>query len=379
MSFPISDMEGNVARFERRLGVLFIAVSVLHIAVLFRTSNLIAGGDMYVHLRLIELSFSSFDIRNVYAPLYHILGAFLAPILGLSIYVKLFALTTALSLMLSFDFFRRSANLPVECSYFFFLNPYLIYCSYQPPKIELLGYTFMFLSLAHLFRRQYAWLAVSIAFGFWAHTAAALFSLMCLGILSVFDRNWKGLFAGAFGFLLVTPLISVHLQDGCELIDALFFFTIKAYKGETYSPSLEELVTILFLLNPLVFLYTLFGVQTTWQHSRAITMLGAALIGIYLHPLLIWVLNSSKVGDAIDLQRGISALYLPLSVFSGMLFATRRNIWGRAALCSQALLSVILPIIFLSGWITIYIYTIDFDMLDRIKPHRCSLVWDQLD
>ena len=102
------------------------------------------------------------------------------------------------------------------------------------------------------------------------------------------------------------------------------------------------------------------------------------LYPLYLHPVWIWVLNSATISSAIDLHRGISALYLPLSVFPGMLFAARRDIWGRAALGSQALLSVILPVIFLWGWIFFYIYTIDLDTLDRIKPLRCSLVWDEL-
>ena len=84
----------------------------IHLTLLASPPAIRGGGDMLPHLRLIQQMAESPDLRNVYAPGFHVVSALLSGVVGLAAVPKLFGLIGVLTLLGGFRFFQRSARLP---------------------------------------------------------------------------------------------------------------------------------------------------------------------------------------------------------------------------------------------------------------------------
>ncbi len=80
------------------------AVIALHAILLFASPGLHGGADLLPHLRMVELMGLEPALRNVYPPAYHVIGALIAPLVGLSVYPKLFAVGASRALDRMFPF-----------------------------------------------------------------------------------------------------------------------------------------------------------------------------------------------------------------------------------------------------------------------------------
>ena len=122
----------------------------LHAWLLLSTPGVHGGGDLTPHLRLVQHMAEAPAIRNVYPPLYHGLGALLAPHVGLSAYAELFAFLSAAAMIAAFRFFQRATRLPDTATALFALSPYGIALSVCLPKVEAAGYAVVSLQVPML-------------------------------------------------------------------------------------------------------------------------------------------------------------------------------------------------------------------------------------
>ena len=138
---------------------------LVHLSLYVRAGGLHGGADLLPHLRLIQQMGEAPALRNVYAPAYHVLGALLAPGVGLAAYPSLFAFLSALGLLLAFRFFQRATALPDESAALFALLPYPLALSWCVPKVEFAGLALLLLGLGLLVRRRYVFAATALAAG----------------------------------------------------------------------------------------------------------------------------------------------------------------------------------------------------------------------
>lgn len=292
----------------------------LHAVRLGASPGLHGGGDLLPHLRLIELMAQEPALRNVLAPGYHVLGALVAPLVGLAAYPKLFAVAAAALSLVAFRAFQRSAGLPDAVAILFVLWPYHFTLSWSLPKVEVAGYAGVYLALATLLRRRYGLLALLVGGSFWLHTASALLLGLSCGVLALARRDGRALGALALGTLGALPLLGAHLAAGCSLQQALLFGEGDYLHVATHRHSFHRWPLILALASPPILVAALFGAPATWRRWRAVAVLCAASLALYLQEL--W-LAPFQMSTTVTLDRGLSVLALPACVAAGVLAATR--------------------------------------------------------
>jgi len=345
------------------LGVL------LHALLIFGRDGLWGGADLIPHLRLIQTVATSPGLYNPYAPAYHWLGAALAPVLGLELYCKLFALGAALLLIAGFRSFQRAAGLPDACTAIFALTPFLLSLSWCVPRVEAAGYGLLLFGLGFLLRGRRVALAATLAACFAVHTAAALLFGLTAGILALARRDARALAALVVGGLGALPLVIAHLGAGCTFAQALLF----AQGG--YARSLDEGLLpanwpwFAPLANPVALLAAVLGARATWRRSRSLAWLAAALVALWATNF--W-LAPFGVRTLVTPLRGLSVLAIPVAMSAGVWCAARQ--WREVVLLglSAAFAAISCPLVVPHAC---FVRRIALEELDGVHVERCEFLW----
>lgn len=288
---------------------------LLHLSLYARASGLQGGADLQPHLRLIQQLGESPVLRSVYPPAYHGLGALLTPWIGLAVYPSAFAFCSALALLLGFRFFQRSAALPDESAALFALLPYPLAMSWCIPKVEFAGLALVLFGLGWLIRGRYWLLTAAVTATFAVHTAAALvFGLVGL-VLAVGRRDLRALAALFFGALGATPLLAVHLLDGCSWEQALLL-TRSGYLGAGHSPVFDGFGVVAALAAPLVVALAVPGGRHLWRNQRSLAWACLALLVVGTNA--IW-LAPFGLRTGVDLIRGLSLVSIAVAIPAGFI------------------------------------------------------------
>lgn len=345
------------------------AALALHGVLLFATGPLHGGGDLKPHLRLIELMGERPAIRSTYAPVYHAVGALLAPLIGLASYPKVFGWLSAMALIGGFRFLQTGARVPDAASALFAWSPYTFALSWCLPKIEGAGYALAFLGLGFLLRRRYLPLALSLVAALHVHTAAALFLGLCGGVLALAHRDVRALIALGIGSLGVLPLLIAHLQAGCSLAESLLFSPGDYLRTAERAGTLDHPGRLLALAGPVALAAAAVGAAALWRLDRALAWLCAVVALLYLNEF--W-LSPFGVGTTLNLQRGLTVLALPVSLAGGVALAGRGRIaTGVVAACAVWAVGACL----LAVPDSCYVQRIDLDEISRLSVDRCMFRW----
>lgn len=341
---------------------------LVHLALYARAGGLQGGADLLPHLRLIQQFGHAPALRSVYPPGYHVLGALLAPWIGLSVYPALFAFSSALGLLLGFRFFQRSAGLPDESSELFALLPYPLAMSWCIPKVEFAGLALALFGLGLLIRKRYWPLAAVVAIAFAVHTAAALVFGLLGFVLAVCRRDRRALAALCLGGLAATPLFAVHLRSGCSWDQALLF-TRSGYLGAGHAPLFEDFAAVAALAAPLVVALAVAGAARLWRGQRPLAWACLALLLISSNAL--W-LAPFGLRTGVDLTRGLSLLSIAIALPAGMLLARRRRLRGVVlGLCAVWLIGC-------ATWVlprTCHVRPVALAEVGELEVARCQFAW----
>ena len=339
----------------------------LHAWLLVQRPGLWGGADLFLHLRLIELFATEPALRSVYPPVYHALGALLAPAVGLAAYTKLFAFAAAVVYIAGFRSFQRAAALPAASAALAALWPYAFSLSWCIPKVEAAGFGIAFFAMGRLIRRRYVGAALALAATFWVHTLAALFLGFAGGVWAIVARDRRALVALAAGSLGFAPLFAAHLAAGCSPDGALM---LSQNLRPTASWSSAEVADVIApLASPPMLALALLGARPLWARDRALAILCAALAVLYLNEL--W-LAPFPTRTALDLLRGLSMLGVPVAVAGGLAIAGRPRaapwLLGVCALWSVGSVFLVVPR-------SCYTREIGVDELRGLEVARCRIFW----
>ena len=287
---------------------------------IFGPGGLEGGADLAPHLRLIQQMGEDPGLRNVYAPAYHVVGALLAPWLGISTAIKLMTLGCAAALIAGFRSFQRAAGLPADAAALFAWSPYTFALSWCIPKIEAGGYALAFLGLALLFRRRHWAAALCLVATFWVHTAAALFFGLCGGLLALARRDSRALAALAGGTLGAAPLLAVHLASGCSFAESLLFSPGDYLRAPGRWSSFAQWDRIVVLAGPIALACAAAGAGRLWREYRSVAITAVGVTLLYLNE--IW-LAPFGLHNTLNLLRGLTVLAFPVAAAGGVFLATR--------------------------------------------------------
>ena len=362
---PLAGPEAGTRLFRLAAGLAL----ALHAYLIFGRSGLWGGGDLVPHLRLIQSIQQQPGLHNTYAPFYHGLGALLAPLLGLDLYPKLFALAAAVLLIAGFRSFQRAAALPDTCAALFALTPYLLSLSWCTPRVEAAGYGLLLFGLGFLLRGRFVALALTLAASFAVHTASALLFGLAAGGLALARRDRRALVALALGTLLASPLIGWHLAAGCSFPEALLFAQGGYARSLRESVVPENWVWLVPLANPLALVAALAGAGATWRRDRSLALVCAALVVLYCNN--VW-LAPFDLRTLVTLLRGLSLLAIPIAIAAGLWTAARPRaqlalVLGSAAWAVFSTTSVVPHACF--------VRPIALDELAQVQVARCRFVW----
>jgi hypothetical protein len=296
---------------------------VLHAMLLFATPGLHGGADLILHLGAIVQMEQGFGLRVVYPPAFHLLGGALAPVLGLGLYLKLFAFFAIAAALAGFRYLQRAAGLPAWATAVYAIWPYTFVWSWSLPKIEAAGFAFIFFGLGFLLRRRYLALAGAMAGVFYVHPHSAYFLGFCGGILALARRDVRGLLALAAGTLGVVPLLAAHVSDGCSLSQALYLsrggMIALTDQLDTVRSQWER---VLALAHPLLWIAAALGARELWRRSLPLAVLGLVVLIAYLNEL--WLpLTGVEARTGLAPLRGLVAMALPVSLAAGVFLASR--------------------------------------------------------
>jgi hypothetical protein len=359
----------NAARERQVFWACTAFAMVLHGVLLFGTPGLHGGADLVPHLWLIERMAEAPALRNVYAPAYHVIGGLLTPLVGLELYVELFALASALALILAFRYLVRCLALPGEGASLFALFPYNLSLSWCLPKVEEAGYALAFVGLGLLSRRRYTAAAVLLGLTFYFHTAAALFLGGAGGVLALARRDGRALVALAIGTLAVAPLVAAHLAAGCDLAQALLLSRNDYLRTTSAWSSLGMIDVIAVLASPIALALAGLGARELWRRDRAVALMCAVLTVLYLNEL--W-LAPFETRTSLDLYRGLSTLAVPVCLAAGVSVAARPR--AAAWLLGVCALFALGSTLFVAPR-SCYVYETRLSELEGMRVDRCTFRW----
>ena len=339
----------------------------LHAWLLLSRPGLWGGADLLLHLRLIELFGDAPGIRSVYPPLYHALGALLAPSVGLAGYTKLFAFAAAAVYLAGFRYFQRAAALPSACAALAALWPYTFCFSWCVPKVEAAGYGIAFFAWGLLARRRYAGAALAFAATFWVHTLAALFLGLAAGTWALARGDRRAIVALAAGTLGFVPLFAAHLAAGCTPDGALMLSQNLRPTASWSSSAMAGAIAL--LASPPMLGLALLGAQPLWRRDRALGWTAGALSVLYLNE--VW-LAPFPTRTALDLLRGLSVLGVPVAIAAGLAIAARPRaapwLFGACALWAVGSVFFVVPH-------SCYTRAIGVEELRDLEVARCRIFW----
>jgi hypothetical protein len=371
----MTEAEGAAARAGEgdRLFLVCAGFALLvHAALLLSSHGLRAGEDMVAHLRLIEAMRESPGLHNTYAPAYHVLGALLAPLVGLAVYPRLFAFASAVALIFAFRAFQRAAELPAASAALFALSPYLCAMSWCIPKVEFMGHAVGLLGLTALLRRKYWGAALAVLAGFSVHIAATLVFGFVAGVLCLARRDVRGLVALAVGSLAAVPIFAAHLAAGCSLAQA-FQFSSTGYLAPLKDMGATDWLRVLALASPLALVAAAAGAEPLWRRSRPLALVCLGALAFYLNDL--WLLPFG-IRSAAGLQRGLSVLAIPVAIAGGVAVSRWRPARVRAFLAVCAVWFVASVIWVLPG--TCWVRPIDVAEANGLRVRRCEFAWGRI-
>ena len=306
-------------------------------------------------------------LRSVYPPAYHALGALLAPQIGLAGYTKIFAFAAAVLYLAGFRFFQRAAGLPAACAALMAVWPYAFSFSWCLPKVEAAGFGLAFFTLGLLLRRRYAAAALGLAATFWVHTLAALFLGLAGGVWALASRDRRALGALAIGSLGFVPLFAAHLAAGCTPDGALMFSQNLRATASWSSARLADVIPA--MASPPMLVLACLGARSLWQRDRPLAVLSGVLAVLYLNE--IW-LAPFPTRTALDLDRGLSVLAVPVAIAAGVAVEDRPRLapWLvlACALWAAGTVFLVVPR-------SCYTREIDVAELRDLQVARCRIFW----
>jgi hypothetical protein len=295
----------------------------LHGVLLLRIDGIQGGADLQPHLRLMQLTAESPGLHSVYAPAYHVLGAWIGDWVGLGAFTRLFAFAAAAALIAGFRSFQRAADLPDYAAAIFAWSPYLFALSWCTPKVEAAGYALAFWALARMFERRYVLVGIALAGTFFVHTAAALFLGLCGGILALVRRDVRALIALAAGCAVASPLFAAHLAAGCSAAEALMFSAGDYLRQSPGASSALMWRRTIILAGPVAVAFATLGAGSLWRRNRAVAILCIGVVVLYLNQL--W-LAPFGIGTTLSLLRGLTVLAFATAIAAGVALDARPRI-----------------------------------------------------
>jgi hypothetical protein len=366
----MTEQAGGETGSGARLFWTCAAAAVLLHTLLALIPPLIRGGaDLLPHLRLMQQMAEDPDLRTVYAPAYHAIGALLSLVIGLGAVPKLFAFASVLAMIAGFRAFQRAAGLPDASAALFVLFPYSFALSWCLPKVEAAGCALVFVGLACLVRRRYAATAALLAVTFLFHTASALLYGLAGGVLSLARRDLKGLAALAAGSVAAAPLFALHLADGCTPAEA-FLLSQADYLRDRQMTPLPFLDRILVLANPVMLVLGALGARPLWQRNRALAITCAVVAVFYLNEL--WLAPFEK-RTSLNLMRGLSTLAFPVSVAAGVALQELTSRWQRWILAGCALWAAVAVFSVVPS--SCHVHEFALAELQGLEVSRCQFSW----
>ncbi len=329
--------------------------------------DLRGGADLLPHLRLIQQMGESPEIRSVYPPAYHALGALVTPWLGLAAFPKFVGLLGAIALIAGFRAFQRAAALPDAASALFAWAPYTFALSWCLPKIEAVGYGLALMALAAQTRHRYAVLALLLAATFWVHTAAALLLGLCGGVLALANRDRRALTALAVGALGALPLIAAHWTDGCTLAQALLFSP-----GDYLRANLargHDWISLIALVGPIGLGLAWVGAPALWRDHRPLAWMCVVIVVLYLNEL--WLAPFSA-RTTLDLLRGLTILAIPVAIAGGRAVSERPRAQA-AAIAACAAWAIGVSAFVVPG--SCHTRPIELAAIENLRVDRCTFRW----
>jgi len=340
----------------------------LHALLLLRVGGIHGGADLQAHLRLIELMAENPGIHSVYAPAYHVIGAWLEEWIGLAAFTRVFAFAAAAALIAGFRSFQRAANLPDYASALFAWSSYLFALSWCTPKVEAAGYALAFWAFGRMLERRYALVGLALAGAFVVHTGAALFLGLCGGILALARRDWRGVAALAAGCAVASPLFAAHLAAGCSVAET-FLFSSGDYLRQVQRSGIETWPRVAILCGPIAVATAALGARSLWDRNRPVAILCASVVALYLNQL--W-LAPFGIGTTLDLLRGLTVLAFASAIPAGVALSLRPRLAPLVLGASIAWAGA-------SAFYTIpdscFVRSFDEAEVGRVSVDRCRFRW----
>jgi hypothetical protein len=341
----------------------------VHAVLLLRMDGLHGGADLLPHLRLFRAMAEDPGIASVYAPAYHVLGAWLGGWIGAAAFTRVFAFAAAAALIFGFRSFQRAANLPAEASVVFAWSPYLFALTWCVPKVEAAGYALAFFALGRMIERRYRLVGLALACAFFVHTAAALFLGLCGGILALARREWRGLAALAVGTAIAAPLFVAHLVAGCSVAETFLFSAGDYLRRIRPIASAQPALRIAILAGPIAVGAAALGARELWRRHRAVAILCAAVVLLYANEL--W-LAPFGIGTTLNLLRGLTVLAFATAIAAGVALAARPRVapWVLAACIAWGGVAA-----FQFVPDSCFVQSLDEAVVGRTSVDRCRFKW----
>jgi hypothetical protein len=340
-----------------------------HALLLLWTDGLRGGGDMKPHLRLIQLMGEDPSLHSVYPPAYHVLGALVAPLSGLTAFPEWFAWCGAAALIAAFRFLQRAAELPDASSALFAWAPYGFALTCCLPKVEVAGYALALVALGLLLRRRHVVLGAALAATFFVHTGAALFLGLCAGSLALALRDGRALLALAAGSLIAAPLPLAHVAAGCSPAQALLFSQGDYLRAAPRLHNLLHWDRVAVLANPIALVAAVPGAPLLWRRHRPIAVLCAVVTALYLNE--VW-LAPFGARTTLDLLRGLTIFAFPVAAAAGVHLA-QRPAAAVGAVAASAGLAVLAALLVVPA--ACVSKPIEITEIRSLDVDRCSFRW----
>jgi hypothetical protein len=341
----------------------------LHAVLLLVGSDIQGGADLRPHLRLVQLMGEAPALRSVYPPVYHALGAILAPWTGLGGYAKLFAFAAAAALIAGFRIFQRAARLPDLAAALFPWSPYAFALTWCTPKVEAAGYALAFAAWGLLVGRRYKTLALALTGAFLVHTAAALVLGLGGGVLALARRDRRALLALAAGSAGAAPLFAAQLAAGCSPAQAFLFSPGDYLRQPGAFGGLAMWDRVAVLASPIAVVAAVLGARSLWRRNRPVAALCAAFVALYLNELWLAPLG---IATTFNLLRGLTLLAFVTAVCAGVALSDRPRV-APFALAACALWSAVAAF-----WVvprSCYVRSFTLAEVRRTSVDRCTFRW----
>lgn len=335
-------------------------------ATLFGQAALYGGEDLVPHLWLIDNVWNG--ASNVYAPAYRWVGALAVPVLGFTLYVKLFALGSGVLSLIGLGRLASVVGSRKWSLWAYVLFPYSYCLVVCVPKVELAALGPMYWGLALAVERKPLRACTLLVLTFYIHTATAIAFGGALVVVSV--RRWTGrqcavaMLAVASG---ICPLLAAHLCAGCSVRESLLF----ARGGYEYGGGaiLNDLVLSLALASPPLLVLAAISFGRRLPGSSDLSLVLGYFFALYLGGLAVSLAGFEGPFSPV---RGLTLLLGPVSILAGSelaSFSARRRLFTAIALVWL----VVAATYFIPG--SCWTRPVDPSERQGVRVERCRFIW----